>query len=83
MKQTYCLEVHQIHERYSDQESLANTTRLDLFESERPFGQFQVGATITDGEALKFLGRIEHIHYWIGKTSKDEFLHTTALYIYQ
>lgn len=77
---TYSLEIHQLHAPYSTQKSLERSTRLHMHEAEQPFGAFHVGETITDGPSLTYLGRIQHIHHWVGDTG-DEIRHGIALYL--
>lgn len=78
----YHLEIYELHQPYRDQESLENTTRLQLFESSTPLGNFQIGHTIADGRALRHLGQIQHVDHMIGEYGDDEILHITRLYLY-
>lgn len=57
-----------------------NDLRATLeFESPCPFGPFNAGDTVTHGQALSYLGRIVHIHHWIG-INADRWRHDTKLY---
>lgn len=81
--QMHFLELYELHDQFSDHESLRHSTRLDTFESEKPFGSFHVGDTVTDAPNNIHLGCIEHIHHYLGPVSDGRFWHKTALYLYR
>ncbi len=79
---TYILQVHQLNERYVNQDSLGHSTRLQTYESRNPFVAFHAGETISDGASMTYLGRIAHIHHNVGETSDGEIIHTVSLYLH-
>ena len=79
---TYSLEVHQLPRPYRAGESLHNATRLHQYESVAPFGAFQVGQTFSNSRPDRYLGRIQHIHHWVGEGDGPHLLHRTILYVF-
>lgn len=78
----YSLEVHQLHRPYRASDSLQNATRLHQYESATPFGEFHVGETFSDSQPTKYLGRIQHVHHWLGESDGPHLMHRTILYVF-
>lgn len=79
---TYALEVHQLHRPYRAADSVQNATRVHEYESVTPFGEFHIGETFSDSTPTKYLGRIQHIHHWLGEGEGRNLLHRTILYVF-
>ena len=80
---TYALEVYQLVRPYKSADSLQNATRLHSYESATSFGAFHVGETFSDSHPTKYLGRIQHIHHWVGEGEGPHLLHRTILYVFK
>jgi hypothetical protein len=78
----YSLEVYQLHYPYRDADSLQNSTLLHHYESQNPFGEFHVGDTFAHSRPSKYLGRIEHIHHWVGDDGGSAMTHRILLYVH-
>lgn len=79
----YALEVYQLHRPYRNADSLQNATLLHHYESQTPFGQFHVGETFADSRPSKYLGRIQHIHHWLGEHDDGpQLVHRTIIYVF-
>ena len=78
----YSLEVHQLARPYRSADSLQNATRLHSYESATPFGTFHVGDTFSETRPTKYLGRIQHIHHWVGEGEGPGLVHRTVLYVF-
>ena len=81
-KTTYALEVYQLQRPYRNPDSFQYATRVHSYESATPFGEFHVGDTFSDSHPTKYLGRIQHIHHWLGQGDEPGLLHKTILYIF-
>jgi hypothetical protein len=79
---TYSLEVHQLHRPYRAADSVQNATRVHEYESVTPFGEFHIGETFSDSSPTKYLGRIQHIHHWLGEGDGKSLMHRTILYVF-
>ncbi len=79
----YALEIKKLQGHYRNEESLKNSTELHSHESATPFATIHVGDTMSDGPSLSYLGRVEHIHHWIGDFGPDFILHKTMVYVYE
>ena len=79
---SYVLEVYKLNRAYEDQESLKDSTRLQHYESDVPFASFHVGETISDGAAMTYYGRIQHIHHAVGGVSGGDIIHVVSLYVF-
>ena len=80
---TYALEVHQLTRPYRSADSVQNATHVHTYESSTPFGAFHVGDTFSDSHPTKYLGRIQHIHHWVGEGDGPSLLHRTLLYVFK
>lgn len=78
----YTLEVFQLPRAYRNEDSLQQATRLHAYDSGTPFGEFHIGETFSDSQPKKYLGRIQHIHHWVGESDDFPLLHKTILYIF-
>ena len=78
----YALEVYQLQRPYRNQDSLQYVKHLHSYESATPFGEFHVGETFSDSHPTKYLGRIQHIHHWLGQDEGPHLVHKTILYIF-
>lgn len=79
---THVLEVYQLPRPYRSADSLQNATRLHSYESAITFGPFHVGETFSDSHPTKYLGRIQHIHHWLGEGDGPGLVHRTLLYVF-
>jgi hypothetical protein len=79
---TYALEVYQLRQPYRSPDSLQSATRLHSYESATGFGAFHVGETFSDMRPTKYLGRIQHVHHWLGEGEEGDLVHRTVLYVF-
>ena len=79
---TFALEIYQLARPYRSADSLQNATRLHQYESATDFGVFHVGETFSDSHPTKYLGRIQHIHHWLGEGEGPNLVHRTILYVF-
>jgi hypothetical protein len=75
----YGLNILRLPRPFRTQEDLANATALTSFEGNTPFGQINVGQTLSDSSA--YLGRVEHVHHTVGDYGDDKILQMTAVYV--
>ena len=81
-KTVYSLEVYQLPKPFRSMDSVTGATRLHSYESATPFGEFHVGDTFSDSRPTKYLGRIQHIHHWVGEGDGPGLVHRIVLYIF-
>jgi hypothetical protein len=79
---TYSLEIHELDEPFSGVTDIDHATRVDIIDSDTPFGSFRCGETLHWMPDFRFMGEIQHIHHWVGKAGSSDVIHKTCLYLY-
>jgi hypothetical protein len=79
----YALEIKILDNKYRNDDSLANSTLFQTYESSTPFAPIQVGDSICDGKSLSCVGEVQHINHWIGDFGENQILHKLVVFVYE